>query len=53
MKTLTNIFIFLLMVISGYVALFMMMNHTAPWSAICLYWIALTVKNSFDWGDTL
>ena len=38
----------ILMLISGTVAVWLFINHAAPWHIICIYWTVLTIKNTVD-----
>lgn len=38
----------LLMLLSGAVAVWLGVNHAAPWTLIFTYWTVLAVKNTYD-----
>lgn len=42
--------VILLMIISGYVAVNLLLGNGPRWPAITLYWVVLTIKNALDWG---
>ena len=42
--------VILLMIISGYVAVNLMLGNGPRWNAITMYWVVLTIKNALDWG---
>lgn len=52
MSALKQFLVLLLMVIAAVVFCGLLL-HQNMWAMICLYWLALTIKNLIDWQESL